>query len=131
MQTKAFQKVFSNITRVTKATCTLQATGVGYEELALVNGRLAQVVKIQKDQITLQIFAGPKASPIMPRWYSWGGLRPSMSVTSWRGDFSMLMAIRSMAAPPSRRPARDRRSFGQSCAPASALRADCDRDCRH
>ena len=63
MQTKAFQKVFSNITRITKATCTLQATGVGYEELAMVNGRLAQVVKIQGDQVTLQIFAGTEGVP--------------------------------------------------------------------
>jgi V/A-type H+/Na+-transporting ATPase subunit B len=47
METKAFQKIYTKITQITKATCSLNAEGVGYEELASVNGRLAQVVKIQ------------------------------------------------------------------------------------
>lgn len=63
METKAFQKIYTKITQITKATCTLQADGVGYEELATVNGRLAQVVKIQGDQVTLQIFAGTEGIP--------------------------------------------------------------------
>lgn len=63
METKAFQKIYTRITQITKATCTLQAEGVGYEELATVNGRLAQVVKIQGDQVTLQIFAGTEGIP--------------------------------------------------------------------
>ena len=55
-QKKAFQKVYTKLTRVTKATCSVKATGAGYDELALVNGRLAQVVKIIGDEVTLQIF---------------------------------------------------------------------------
>lgn len=42
----AFQKVYTKITQITKATCSLKAQGVGNDELAIVNGRLAQVVKI-------------------------------------------------------------------------------------
>ena len=58
MSTTAFQKVYTKLTQVTKATCTVKASGVGYEELATVSGRLAQVVKIIDDSVTLQIFSG-------------------------------------------------------------------------
>ncbi|MCD7970171.1 MAG: V-type ATP synthase subunit B [Alistipes sp.] len=58
MQTKAFQKIYTHIDNITKATVTLNATGVGNDELATVGSRLAQVVKINGEQITLQIFAG-------------------------------------------------------------------------
>lgn len=58
MATTAFQKVYTKLTQVTKATCTVKATGVGYEELATVSGRLAQVVKIMDNNVTLQIFSG-------------------------------------------------------------------------
>ena len=34
MATKAFQKIYTKITQITKATCSLKATGVGYDELA-------------------------------------------------------------------------------------------------
>jgi len=63
METTAFQKVYTKVINITKATCSLHATGVGYEEMALVNGRLAQVVKIQGDLITLQIFSGTEGIP--------------------------------------------------------------------
>jgi V/A-type H+-transporting ATPase subunit B len=63
MEKKAFQKIYTKITQLTKATCSLKATGVGYDELALVNGRLAQVVKIIGDDITLQIFSGTEGIP--------------------------------------------------------------------
>lgn len=63
MQTQAFQKIYTKITQVTKATCSLKATGVGYEEMALVHGRLAQVVKILGDDVTLQIFSGTEGIP--------------------------------------------------------------------
>ena len=63
METTAFQKVYTKITQVTKATCSLKAKGVGYEEMATVNGRLAQVVKINGDKITLQIFEGTEGIP--------------------------------------------------------------------
>ncbi|WP_286844894.1 V-type ATP synthase subunit B [Proteiniphilum sp. UBA5346] len=55
---KAFQKIYTQITQITKATCSVRATNVGYDELATVEGRLAQVVKIMGDEVTLQIFGG-------------------------------------------------------------------------
>ena len=63
METTAFQKIYTKITQITKATCSLKATGIGYEEIATVNGRLAQVVKIQGDDVTLQIFSGTEGIP--------------------------------------------------------------------
>ncbi|MCG8410851.1 MAG: V-type ATP synthase subunit B [Bacteroidales bacterium] len=63
METKAFQKIYTKITQITKATCSLKATGVGYEEMAIVHGRLAQVVKIMGDDVTLQIFSGTEGIP--------------------------------------------------------------------
>lgn len=63
MQKTAFQKVYTKLTKITKATCSVKATGVGYEELAIVNGRLAQVVKMIDDEVTLQIFAGTEGIP--------------------------------------------------------------------
>ena len=50
---KAFQKIYTKITAITKATCSLKAEGVGNDELATVNGKLAQVVKIMGDDVTL------------------------------------------------------------------------------
>lgn len=63
MAAKAFQKIFTQITQITKATCTLKATGVGNDELATVDGRLAQVVKIANDEVTLQVFMGTEGIP--------------------------------------------------------------------
>ncbi len=58
MNSTAFQKVYTKITKLTKATCTLKAEGIGYEELAFVDGRPAQVVKIDRENVTLQVFQG-------------------------------------------------------------------------
>jgi V/A-type H+-transporting ATPase subunit B len=63
MENAAFKKIYTKITQITKATCSLKATGVGYEEMATVNGRLAQVVKIIGDNVTLQIFSGTEGIP--------------------------------------------------------------------
>ena len=41
MATKAFQKIYTKISQITKASCWLIASGVGYDELAMVNGKLA------------------------------------------------------------------------------------------
>lgn len=60
---KAFQKIYTQITQITKATCSVKATRVGYDELATVDGRLAQVVKIMGDEVTLQIFEGTEGVP--------------------------------------------------------------------
>ena len=51
MTTRAFQKVYTKIDNITKATITLRATGVGNDELATVGGKLAQVVKIMGETI--------------------------------------------------------------------------------
>ena len=63
MATKAFQKIYTKISQITKATCTLKATGVGADELAMVDGKLAQVVKIAGDEVTLQVFEGTGGIP--------------------------------------------------------------------
>ena len=60
---KAFQKIYTQITQVTKATCSVKATNVGYDELATVDGKLAQVVKIIGEEVTLQIFEGTEGIP--------------------------------------------------------------------
>ena len=58
MTTKAFQKIYTKIDNITKATVTVRAQGVGNDELATVGGKLAQVVRISGDEITLQVFQG-------------------------------------------------------------------------
>lgn len=63
MTTKAFQKIYTRISKITKATCTLKATDVGYDELALIDGRVAQVVRIYRDEVTLQVFRGTEGIP--------------------------------------------------------------------
>ena len=63
METVAFQKIHTRIDQITKATCSLHATGVGNEEMAMVNDRLAQVVKIEGDLVTLQVFSGTEGIP--------------------------------------------------------------------
>ncbi len=57
-KTKAFQKIYTKLFQLTKATVSLHATGVGYDELALVDNRPAQVVKLIDDVVTLQVFQG-------------------------------------------------------------------------
>lgn len=63
METKAFQKVYTQLLGITKATCSLKAQGVANEELAMVDGKLAQVVKIYSDMVTLQVFGGTEGIP--------------------------------------------------------------------
>lgn len=63
METKAFQKIYTKIIQITKATCSLKASGIGYDELAMVHGKLAQVVKIIGDTVTLQVFGGTEGIP--------------------------------------------------------------------
>ena len=49
MTTKAFQRIYTQLEAITKATVSLRAAGVANDELAIVDGRLAQVVKIKDD----------------------------------------------------------------------------------
>ncbi|MBK9254018.1 MAG: V-type ATP synthase subunit B [Saprospiraceae bacterium] len=58
MNTTIFQKIYTRLERITKATCVVNAQNVGYDELATVDGRIAQVVKIMGDEVTLQVFGG-------------------------------------------------------------------------
>lgn len=55
---KAFQKIYTKLVQITKATVSLRAEGIGYDEMAFVDGRPAQVVKMMGDVVTLQIFPG-------------------------------------------------------------------------
>ena len=63
MKIEAFQKIYTKLSKITKATCTVEATGVGNEEMALVDGRPSQVVKIEGNSVTLQIFPGTEGVP--------------------------------------------------------------------
>ncbi|MFA5850723.1 MAG: V-type ATP synthase subunit B [Bacteroidales bacterium] len=58
MSGRAFQKIYTQLEAITKATISIKAKGIANEELATVAGRLAQVVKIKGDMITLQVFSG-------------------------------------------------------------------------
>lgn len=60
---KAFQKVYTKLVQVTKATVSLRAENVGNDEMALVAGRPAQVVKMIGDIVTLQVFKGTEGIP--------------------------------------------------------------------
>jgi V/A-type H+-transporting ATPase subunit B len=63
MESQAFQKIYTQLINMTKATVTLKAKGVGYDEMAMVHGRRAQVVKLMGDLVTLQVFAGTEGIP--------------------------------------------------------------------
>ncbi len=63
MSSNVFQRIYTKLEAITKATVTLRAEGVSNDELASVAGRLAQVVKIKKDLVTLQVFAGTEGIP--------------------------------------------------------------------
>ena len=76
----AFQKVYTQISQITKATCSLKAKGVGYDELATINGKLAQVVKIMGDNVTLQVFEGTGGIPTNAE-VTFLGKSPSLKVS--------------------------------------------------
>ena len=63
MANRAYKKIYTQLESITKATVSLKADGVANDELAVVGGRLAQVVKTKGDLITLQIFAGTEGIP--------------------------------------------------------------------
>jgi V/A-type H+-transporting ATPase subunit B len=63
MEYRAFQPIYSKIIRINKATCVLKSRRASYDELAIVHGRLAQVVKIIDDEVTLQVFSGTDGIP--------------------------------------------------------------------
>jgi len=61
--TNAFARTYIQLESITKATVSLHAEGISNDELASVAGRLAQVVKIKGDTVTLQVFAGTEGIP--------------------------------------------------------------------
>ena len=63
MANKAYQRVYTQLTAITKATVSLNAKGVSNDELAVVHGKLAQVVKTKGDSVTLQVFSGTEGIP--------------------------------------------------------------------
>ena len=69
---KAFQRIYTHLTAITKATVTLEADGISTDELALVAGRLAQVVKIKGRSVTLQVFGGTEDIPTNAEVTFWG-----------------------------------------------------------
>ena len=75
MANKAFQRTYTQLEAITKATVTLKASGVANDELATVAGRLAQVVKTKGDSVTLQVFAVRRVSLRMRRFHSSALLR--------------------------------------------------------
>ena len=63
MANKAFQRIYTKLEAITKATVSLKAEGVSNDELATVDGKLAQVVKLKGDLVTLQVFSGTEGIP--------------------------------------------------------------------
>ncbi len=80
MESQAFQKIYTKLNNITKATVTLKAEGIGYDEIATVHGRMAQVVKIMGEEITLQIFEGTEGIPTNAE-VSFYGRPPQLSVS--------------------------------------------------
>ncbi len=60
---KAYQKIYTKLESITKATVSLRVGGVSNDELAVVGGKLAQVVRTKGDIVTLQVFAGTEGIP--------------------------------------------------------------------
>ena len=80
MATKAFQRTYTQLQAITKATVTLNARDVSNDELATVNGKLAQVVKTKGDSVTLQGFSGTEGVPTNAE-VSFHGAPPTLRVS--------------------------------------------------
>jgi len=56
------RKYFDTITRIAGNVVTVTASGIGYDELAVISGSagtsLAQVIRLSGDQVSLQVFSG-------------------------------------------------------------------------
>ncbi len=77
---KAFQRTYTQLQAITKATVSLNATGVANDELATVNGKLAQIVKTKGDSVTLQVFSGTEGIPTNAE-VSFFGAPPTLKVS--------------------------------------------------
>ncbi|MBO7077950.1 MAG: V-type ATP synthase subunit B [Bacteroidales bacterium] len=80
MATKAFQRTYTQLQAITKATVTLNARDVSNDELATVGGKLAQVVKTKGDSVTLQVFSGTEGIPTNAE-VSFHGAPPTLRVS--------------------------------------------------
>ena len=80
MSNKAFQRTYTQLQAITKATISLKAQGVANEELATVDGKLAQVVKTKGDLVTLQVFSGTEGIPTNAE-VSFHGNPPTLKVS--------------------------------------------------
>ena len=80
MASKAFQRTYTQLKAITKATISLDAKGVSNDELATVDGRLAQIVKTKGDSVTLQVFAGTEGIPTNAE-VSFLGAPPTLKVS--------------------------------------------------
>ena len=80
MAAKAYQRTYTQLQAITKATVSLKATGVANDELATVNGKLAQIVKTKGDLVTLQVFAGTEGIPTDAE-VSFHGAPPTLKVS--------------------------------------------------
>ena len=76
---KAFQKIYTKVSQITKATCSLKATGVGYDELATIDGKTTSHCRYLKVLVAFQLTQ--KSFFLERRLHS-------KSVTSWQDDFS-------------------------------------------
>ena len=63
MANKAYQRIYTQLESITKATVALRAKNASNDELAVVAGRLAQVVRTRGDLVTLQVFSGTEGIP--------------------------------------------------------------------
>ena len=80
MASKAYQKIYTHLEAITKATVALKAPGASNDELATVAGRLAQVVKTKGDLVTLQVFARTEGIPTDAE-VSFFGAPPTLKVS--------------------------------------------------
>jgi len=78
------KKYYTRIDRLSGNVATLRAPGIGYDELALIEGKggdtLAQVIRLNGDEVTLQVFSGTRGIGT--------GDRVSFSGTAMRFSFT-------------------------------------------
>ena len=77
---KAFNRTYTHLQAITKATVSVNAAGVANDELATVGGKLAQVVKTKGDTVTLQVFSGTEVVPTNAE-VSFLGAPPTLKVS--------------------------------------------------
>ncbi|MBN2529811.1 MAG: V-type ATP synthase subunit B [Deltaproteobacteria bacterium] len=65
------RKFFDHISRVSGAVITVHATGVGFDDLAVLETKrgasLAQVIRLEGDEVTLQVFSGTQGVSTVDR----------------------------------------------------------------